>query len=1131
MRSRPTMGRLLLGSTALAAVLAIAPAAVAQDAEGTAAGDGETVVVVTGIRNSLQTAAQVKRRADTFVDSITASDVSTLPDLSVAEALQRVPGVTMSRFSIGGFGSSPDFPKPEGSGNLIRGLGFVRSEFNGRDAFSANRGRSLDWSSIPPELVGGVDVYKNSSADLIEGGISGTINLRTLEPFDRRGYFAAFSADANYGDLAKKWSPSYSAIISNRWQTSAGEFGLMASYSTSNLKSDVHGWQQGSPIPRTDINIAEGRSYTADERAELEAAAGADTPAKAAAFWANQLPGQTLLPVVGIIPSYQLRTNEFDRDRSSFYLAGQWRNDTTRVTLKYIRVENQSVALERTMESFAGYNTGANTNFGRGNILPPAPLQVGGPVVWGDDDTVYGDLGRITIDPTWQGSVPLCNVRGDGGINVCENDAIPLTGGLMTSGWFTNSNDNWAGGFGDGETSLLGIGRHEKALTEDMSANVKWRPGDKWFIELDAQHTKATSEYREHWGGAGIPSAFYVDHDLDHPRIQVALDPRMGVVSTPSTRDPNSGYARPTTMADPYAAYFKYANEVLQDGEGKLSALRADATYTFDEGNWFKAVRFGARVSEREQINQEADQNWAGTGTPWSGGYGWFGDFSTKAHDVIDFSDFYRGGVVGGANQRFIGVAADLLLSPAGLTNFIANEPNFASGVDWNSRLNADGTVNYPDAGLSEITEKTTNAYIRFDFGQEFSNGMSVDGNFGVRYSTTKLDSQGFLSFREMDADNTEDQFQNGRRTRTEEAESRDNPRDFLPETVAYLEQDDVARRVQREDTHWLPSFNMKWNLNDEMLIRFGASSNVSRPNIGDMRAYQQVREGVRRVSFPPITDVNDPLYGVYRGEQSIDLQALQISGGNASLKPTTANSYDLSYEWYFAGGSLSAAVFKKDIKDSIIYGSTPYGALTGDSSFDAVELDGYTVGAVYTGQINQDEVNLQGIELAYQQFYDFLPGWMSNLGVQTNYTWVDASASPPGINDLDGDGIDLDPNNTLRWGVNNLLGQSEHIFNFVGIYQDGKNELRFAYNWRSEYLTTYRDYVTGNPIFASAAGFLDASYKYDVNENLQLRVSASNLLDTKNKATSQINETGQRYDRFSFLNDRRFVFGFRYQH
>jgi len=73
--------------------------------------------------------------------------------------------------------------------------------------------------------------------------------------------------------------------------------------------------------------------------------------------------------------------------------------------------------------------------------------------------------------------------------------------------------------------------------------------------------------------------------------------------------------------------------------------------------------------------------------------------------------------------------------------------------------------------------------------------------------------------------------------------------------------------------------------------------------------------------------------------------------------------------------------------------------------------------------------------------------------------------------------------------------------------------------------LLTYRDYVTGNPIYAEAAGFLDASLKFNIG-NLQLRGSIANILDTKSKAYGIIDADGQRYDRFSFLNDRRIVVG-----
>ena len=73
---------------------------------------------------------------------------------------------------------------------------------------------------------------------------------------------------------------------------------------------------------------------------------------------------------------------------------------------------------------------------------------------------------------------------------------------------------------------------------------------------------------------------------------------------------------------------------------------------------------------------------------------------------------------------------------------------------------------------------------------------------------------------------------------------------------------------------------------------------------------------------------------------------------------------------------------------------------------------------------------------------------------------------------DANGDGVPDDVTPAFRFGVRDLLGQSEHIANLIGIYQDDKMEFRLAYNWRSEYLTTYRDWVSGNPIYVAANGF-----------------------------------------------------------
>lgn len=112
-------------------------------------------VIVVGVRLSMESSQQIKRSSDTFVDSVTATDIGAFPDKSVAEALQRVPGVTVSRLQSND--DSTHF-SAEPAAVLVRGLTFVRTELNGRDTFSADGYRGLNFNDISPELMAGVDV-------------------------------------------------------------------------------------------------------------------------------------------------------------------------------------------------------------------------------------------------------------------------------------------------------------------------------------------------------------------------------------------------------------------------------------------------------------------------------------------------------------------------------------------------------------------------------------------------------------------------------------------------------------------------------------------------------------------------------------------------------------------------------------------------------------------------------------------------------------------------------------------------------------------------------------------------------------------------------------------------------------
>ncbi len=195
---------------------------------------------VKGIRGSVMRARDIKQDAAQIIDSITAEDIGALPDRSVTETLKRVSGVTVTGFAAR---DDTDHFSAEGSGVMIRGLTFVRGELNGRDIFSAAGGRGISFEEVSAELMAGVDVYKNPSAEIIEGGLGGTINLRTRKPFDEPGRKIAGSIDYNYGDKAKEAKPSASFLFSDRWQTGIGEVGALANVFYSELATRSDGIQ------------------------------------------------------------------------------------------------------------------------------------------------------------------------------------------------------------------------------------------------------------------------------------------------------------------------------------------------------------------------------------------------------------------------------------------------------------------------------------------------------------------------------------------------------------------------------------------------------------------------------------------------------------------------------------------------------------------------------------------------------------------------------------------------------------------------------------------------------------------------------------------------------------------------
>jgi iron complex outermembrane recepter protein len=205
-----------------------APAAPPPESDAVKQGEELDRIEVIGIRQTQRTSSGVKRDSNVIVDALVSDEIGASPDLSVGETLERVTGVSADRFK----GSASEIS--------VRGLGpFLGfSTFNGREVSSGSGDRAVSFQQFPSEIINGVVVYKSQRADLVEGGVSGIIDLQTVSPLeygkkrvqiDLRGSFNEYEGrlEGSGGDVG--FRGSISAI--NQWDTRIGRIGAAIGYS------------------------------------------------------------------------------------------------------------------------------------------------------------------------------------------------------------------------------------------------------------------------------------------------------------------------------------------------------------------------------------------------------------------------------------------------------------------------------------------------------------------------------------------------------------------------------------------------------------------------------------------------------------------------------------------------------------------------------------------------------------------------------------------------------------------------------------------------------------------------------------------------------------------------------------
>ncbi len=207
------------------------------------------VIEVRGIRRSLEASMNTKRFADSVVDAVSAEDVGKFPDSDVGEALGRISGIAVNR----AFGQGQQVSIRGASAQLTRTL------LNGHSVASTgwydqqSIDRSFNYTLLPPEMVGGIEVYKSSQANLVEGGIGGTVIVNTRKPLDLDANTLFGSVKADYGTISEETDPEISGLYS--WKNDEETFGALVSaafsetnYQRNGIESLV-GW--GDIVPST----------------------------------------------------------------------------------------------------------------------------------------------------------------------------------------------------------------------------------------------------------------------------------------------------------------------------------------------------------------------------------------------------------------------------------------------------------------------------------------------------------------------------------------------------------------------------------------------------------------------------------------------------------------------------------------------------------------------------------------------------------------------------------------------------------------------------------------------------------------------------------------------------------------
>jgi iron complex outermembrane receptor protein len=991
-----------------ASALNLAAPVYAQDA----AADVE-VIEVSGIRSSLTNALAEKRSSTNLVEIIEAEDIGKLPDQNLAEVLENITGIQITRTA------------GVGTGVQIRGSNSNNVLINGVQTVGAGTGRGgISFEDVSASIIAGVEVTKASEAKTIEGSVGGTVNLRTIRPLELDKQLINVRVQGEDSSLTTDGvMPRFSAAFGDNWDTDNGKFGFVMSGSVTQQEAS-------SFRPRVD------RDGSLVENCDAVVVRSGNTEDVSARPVCQDF---DFLGIQFLNQEYENFEYETTNISTTFEFAP---TDNTKFFLDVV-LTDQERRQDSTRVQGSGVSSVLNQNL---------PTQF---------ETVnYGSLDGVNL-----GSIQAA-VRGTIEPNLAKDDDDPNlrfssdTGARLTDTSLFRFGGEWQG---DNLFASVEISSSTSDTTNpNLSSTLNFINPNAPLDGLDADGNPTDSTSNDN----SVPFIY----DLTGGALTFGIN--FDSPFAPSIAQ----------LMDPANVVLDQVDVGANETNNSLDALRADFTYYLEDSP-VTSVDFGFRVSKRESTyNQITDR------------IGGFSKLKDSPSGSL-FSDLLVAGPsnFGDADGRELALRNFIIINP----DMAFNNPEAVIDTLEAALIAHDPSPDLlslsPSAGaFFSIAEETQALYAQANF--EFEN---VVGNVGVRHINTTVDSTGNTT---IDGNNT-------------------------------------LTTISGDYSFTLPKINIVATPHDDVVLRLGWGQDIRRPNFSDLNT---------SVSYP--SNIN----------QAVNL-------GNPGLEPQEITTLDLSAEWYFAEAAVvSIGYFDKEIGNLFV--STLESAPTDANGFVSTNDTSCAAGGIYnpaaqgddfraplgvTGacadlntKVNDPATTTQtGIEMAVQ--YDLSSfekdlGWASGFGFIANYTIQEYKGGSV-VNESAGRGTDIfnaingiydDADFVKVSAVQGLLDFSENAYNVTAYYEKYGISARVRYTWREAFRTddtaggASRNSTLGFPVYTHDRGQLNASFSYDVNEQLNVGVEAVNL--TKESVTQSCVNEGAILC-FQGLADRRITFGASY--